>query len=242
MSKTTQILVAIVAFIALLAGGLMIYSGAQHKAYLISKGESAVLEKQFADYRLTSEKEKTALTAEAIRTTAEKDAAIAAANAADASKAAIQSALDAEKAKTAAMPADTLSGNINQRIGAGQSWPTAGGVFTFTRPGTESVLNRFLDGEASEGKYQAEMIVTLNLRTALGKSEGGAANLGTRLTLTQGELDKCVAAKDANAKALSHLEHSITGTAIKNLAIGAAGYIVAEKVVIPLVKLIFGIK
>lgn len=221
MTKTNQILIAIVALIALLAGGLMIYSGAQKRAYLIAKGEAAVLEKQFADYRAEADKAKAILTAEFKTLTAEKNAAIAAANASAGQAVIIQAALDAEKAKTHALPPDGLSSTINQRIGANQSWPTEGGVFTFTRPGTEGVLNRFLDGEASEGKYQAEAVVTTNLRAAIDAAERGTAAISKSLTLTQGELDKCVAAKDATQDALSHLEHSILGTKIKNFAIGA---------------------
>lgn len=207
--------------LALIMVVLVLYGNEQRRAYLQEKGAAAVLEKQFKEYVLEVDKAKTILTGEFVALTAEKQAALIKANDAENAKVAIQAALDAEKAKTTALPPDTLVGNINQRIGANMSWPTGGGVFTFTRPGTENVLNRFLDGEASEGRYQAEQAVTVNLRAAIDAAERGTANVSKQLALTEGELDKCIAAKDANADALKHLERSILGRQIKTFAIGA---------------------
>ena len=221
MTKLNQALVGLVALIVLIAGGLMIYGTAERKAYLQAKGEAIVLNQQFKDAQADAAKQIAALTVAYNTAQADKDAALAAANAAENGQVAIQAALDALKALTAAMPPDTLSGAINQRIGAAQSWPTAGGVFTFTRKGAESTLNVFLDGEASASKYHAEQLVTMNLHTAIDAAEQASVSLGSRLTLTQGELDKAVAAWGATQSALSHLEHSILGTKIKTFVIGA---------------------
>jgi hypothetical protein len=216
----TYLVVALAVVLAIIAG-LGIYGTAQRKAYLEAKGAAAVLEKQYVEYSTAAESQLASIAVAYSKAKAEKDAALAAATVAKNAQVAIQSALDAEKAKTHALPPDSLSGAINTRIGANQSWPTEGGVFTFTRPGTESVLNRFLNGEASESKYQAGEVVTVNLRAAIDAAERGTASISGQLTLTKGELDKCVAAKDANAEALKHLERSILGTKIKTFVVGA---------------------
>lgn len=236
-TKLKTIFVAAGGILLLALAIIAIYATGQHRAYLISKGESVVLEQQFKDYRLTSEKEKTALTAEAIRTTAEKDAAIARANAASLKAGEIQSKLDAATALTAALPADVLSGQINARIGVNQSCPIMNGTFSFTRPGAESTLNLFLTGEASASKYAAERTVSSNLRDALTAADAGTVNVSARLSITETELTKCVAAKDATASALKHLEHSILGTKIKNFAIGV-GVGAATVTVLHLLKVI----
>jgi hypothetical protein len=221
MTKTTQVLIAIIAILALFAGGLMIYSGHEKKLYLIDKGKAQVLAKEYADYKASAEPQIVALTTASAKAKADKEAALAAAVVAENAKAAIQSALDAEKAKTHALPPDALSGAINTRIGANQSWPTEGGVFTFTRPGTESVLNRFLNGEASESKYQAEAVVTVNLRAAIDAAERGTASISGQLALTAGERDKAIAAWGATGDALKHMERAQFGLGLKHYVIGA---------------------
>ena len=242
MTKTTQALIALAALLVLALGGFVAYGNGQRKAYLEAKGAAAVLEKQYAEYQAAAGKEKAALELEAEKWRADKDAALIAAHNAEISQAMTQARLDAQLALTASLPPDALSGNINQRIGANQSWPTEGGVFTFTRPGTENVLNRFLTGEASESKYQAEAVVTVNLRAAIDAAERGTASISGQLALAAGERDRAIAAWGATGDALKHLERAQFGTKIKYAAYGAGAYFVIEKGVIPLVKLIFGIK
>lgn len=224
--KLKAIFVSVGALVALVLAALVIYSTGQRKSYLTAKGEAAVLEKQFADYRLEADKAKAILTAEFATLTAEKNAALTAALNASLKAGEIQARLDAEQALTAALPADVLSGRINARIGVNQSVPIMNGTFSFTRPGTESTLNIFLEGEASASKYAAERTVTASLRDAVNASEKEVGNLGQRLYISETELDKAVAAWGADKDALKHLERSILGTKIKNLAIGAGAGVV----------------
>lgn len=63
--------------------------------------------------------------------------------------------LEAEKAKTAALPATDLVQQINERIGE-ESSLTAGGLFLFTRVGANKTLNRFKDGEFYLGEYNRQ--------------------------------------------------------------------------------------
>jgi hypothetical protein len=220
-AKLKGVLIAAGGLLVIIAVGFVIWGQWNHKQYLIEKGQAIVLKQQFDLYKANAEKIEADLTAQAVILLAEKNAAIDAADKASAKAGQIQAALDIEIAKTAALQPDALSGNINQRIGAGQSWPTAGGVFSFTRPGTEATLNLFLTGESSAAKYQSEQVVSTNLRVALGKSEAETGNIGQRLTLTQTELDKLGLAYGAQGNSLKYLERSIVGVRIKTFVEGA---------------------
>ena len=219
MTKKT---IAIIGGIVLaILSAIVVYSGHEHKLYLEAKGASAVLTADFVSYQTNAKTIIASLTAEAAQLLTAKNAAIDKANAAELSKDKIAADLAALQAQTALLPPNALAANINTRLGANQTLPIAAGGFSLTRPGAESALNLFLAGEADASRYKAEQTVSLNLRVALDASERESGNLGQRLSLTTGELDRAVKAWDADKDALTHLEHSILGTRIKAFAWGA---------------------
>jgi hypothetical protein len=235
MTKATRILAIILTILAGLAGALVWYGNNQRQAYLEAKGAAAVLTRQYEDYRAQAEKQRAQLQAEAAQARSEKAAALDRAQALETDKDRLTAALTAEKAKVAALPPDALAGSINLRIGAGLSWPMGGGLFSFTRPGAEGVLTRFLQGEADAAGYKAEKSISANLRTAISAAEREAGNLGQRLYITTNERDKAVLAWDADKAALKSLERAILGTKVKTFLIGA-GVGAAAVIILNLVR------
>lgn len=219
-TKLKTILVGAGALVLAILVGLGIYGAAQHKSYLISKGKAEALEIQYRDYEKTAKSEIASLTAQGANWKDARDAALAAVASAEQGKAATQAALDAEKARTKLLTADLLAGQINARIGINQALPVANGTFSLTRPGAENTLNVFLDGEGFKEKLKAESLVSENLRSAINSSQHENDTLGQRLSITQTELTKSVAAWDATKDTLKHLERSILGTKIKTFAVG----------------------
>ncbi len=216
MTKTLRACLAVVVAIVLALAG---WGVIERKAYVAAKAKADILRSDYTAYVEQAEAVKADMAIEAATLRAEKAAAIDAAISAESSKAKIAADLAAEKAKTAALPPDSLSGSINLRIGAGQSYPTGDGRFSFSRPGADATLDSFLEGEASHNLYEAERSVTANLRTALTAAESENGNLSHRLCLTQGELDRAVNAWGAETSALNHLRLSIIGRTVTTAAI-----------------------
>ena len=221
------ILIAIAGAILAALIGFVWYGGAEHAAYVQSKAQSAILTKQYSDYVASA---KVAL--DKAKEDGQKwhDQAIANQTAADVAEQkipAIQAALDAERARTKTLTPDALAGAVNLRIGANQSLPVANGTFSFTRPGAESTLNLFLQGEAAANKYAAEQIVSSDLRSAIDSSKHELDALGQRLTLVQGEYDLALPAWQADKNSLKFLERSILGLRIKTFVEGGIVFSVA---------------
>lgn len=219
MVKIPRSVYVALAVALVIMAGLAWWGTMERKAYLKAAGKADVLAGQFRDYAKQAEAIKTTLAAEAVTLRAEKKAAIDRALAADALKVKAIRERDAAIAQTAALPPDSLAGNINLRIGANQSWPTAGGIFSLTRKGAENVLNRFITGEASQALYEAEATSNTNLRSALDSAERENGNLGYRLVLTEKEKALAIEAWDADRSALKHLRLSIIGRTVKTAAI-----------------------
>jgi hypothetical protein len=151
---------------------------------------------------------------------AEKQTALdkAAAEAAGRTKA--EKERDAAIALTKALTDDALSGAINLRIGAGQSKPMASGVFSFTRPGTESTLNIFIAGETAVTARDSALRESANNKTALDKCEEQRKNDAKVIEDGKAEIKTNKAGWKTADDNLAHLEHSILGTKIKTFAIG----------------------
>jgi hypothetical protein len=223
VTKTIRLILYVVIALVVALGG---WGYLEHKAYVAAKAKAGVLTAEFNDYQKQAEAIKANLEAEAVKLLAAKSAAIDAALASEQTKAQAIAERDAALAKIKALPDNDLSGAINLRIGVGLSWPVADGTFSITRYGAESVLSRFIAGEANASLYAAERSVTTNLRQALVASESESGNLGQRLYLTRGELSRAVKAWAADTSALKHLERSIIGrtvtTAVVSVGVGFA--------------------
>ena len=129
-------------------------------------------------------------------------------------KASLAEAYEKLKAETAALPDDELSGRINARIGAGESWPIAGpppARFSFTRPGAEATVNRFLAGEKAESNYAAELKITADLRGVVKATEGQRDEYRGEAGRQTARADKAEAGWEAEKKALGYLERTIPG-------------------------------
>jgi hypothetical protein len=214
---------------------IVFYGHYQHVLYQNSIGASKVLTAEYTAYKKNADTAILAKTNEISALAKEKQAALDAANAAAQSQSATQAELNRLKAETAALPPDALSGKINAFIGDNQTRPTADGRFSFTRPGAENTLNLFYERDAYQiqnGAYQAE---TLNLRTAISKSDLIIADWTQKYTLKDGEYQKALAAWSADKDALKHLSRSIFGRQVKTFIIGA-GAGAAAVIIYTLVK------
>jgi Arc/MetJ family transcription regulator len=208
--------------IAAIISGLIVYGNYQRALYVQSVGASKVLTAEYNALKKTSDAAILAKTQEINALIKEKQAAIADANKHALGEAVIQSKYEALKRETASLPADALSRNINARIGSGNSWPTAGGLFSFTRSGVDNTLNLFLDGEGYKAKFENERGVSLNLRAAVDAAEREGVALIAKYDLKDGEYMAAVAAWDADKESLSHLRKSILGRRVKSFIIGGA--------------------
>jgi len=206
--------------IAAILFGLVVYGNYQTAKYKESLGASKVLTAQYEAKLKVAEVAILAKTEEAKQARAERDAAIADADKHALGEAVISSKYEALKKETAAMPASDLVIQINARIGSGNAWPTAGGLFSFTRSGADNTLNLFLDGEGYKDKFENERGVSLNLRAAVDAAERVGVALSVKYDLKDGEYKAAIAAWDADKDALSHLRKSIFGRRIKSFIIG----------------------
>jgi hypothetical protein len=221
-AKLKQALAIVGAIVAVVLVSIILYANNQRIKYQQAIGASKALTAEYNDYVKSAElaiKELHAGIAESLK---QEQAAIDAAEKAKAAQSSIQAKYDTLKEETAALPPDALSGAINIRIGADQSRPTANGLFSFSRVGTERTLNLFLDGEGYSAKYEQERAVSSNLRAALDAAERGAALWSEKYSLQDGEYQRALAAWGADKDALKHLRRSIFGRKIKSFLTGAA--------------------
>lgn len=221
-AKLKAILAIAGAIAAVAVVSIVLYANGQRIKYHEALGASKVLTAEYKDYVKSAElaiKELHAGIAESLKL---EQAALDAAEKAKAAQSSIQAKYDTLKEETAALPPDALSGAINIRIGAEQSRPTANGLFSFSRVGTERTLNLFLDGEASAENLKSEQAVSLNLRAALDAAERGAALCSEAYALKDGEYTRALLAWNADREALTHLSRSIFGRKVKSFLTGAA--------------------
>jgi len=221
-TKIKAILALIGAVAVCVIIGIVLYANGQRDKYLQAKGASEVLTAEFASYKASAEPLISGLNQAINGLTIERDKAKAKADEADAAKSAIQAKYDKLKSETASLPATALTSAINARIGLNESWPTAGGLFAFSRVGTERTLNLFLDGEGYAAKYEQERAVSVNLRVALDAAERGAALWSEKYALRDGEYQRAIAAWGADKDALVHLRRSLLGRKVKSFIVGAA--------------------
>jgi hypothetical protein len=223
MTDKLKAILAIAGAIAAVAVvSVVLYANGQRIKYHEALGASKVLTAEYNDYVKSAElaiKELHVGIAESLK---QEQAAIDAAEKAKAAQSSIQAKYDTLKAETAAFPATDLIIQINARIGSGNSWPTAGGLFSFSRVGTERTFNLFLDGEASAENLKSEQAVSLNLRAALDAAERGAALCSEAYALKDGEYTRALAAWESDRDALKFLRRSITGRKVKSFLTGAA--------------------
>lgn len=219
--KIKSALVIAAAALAVVVTGLILYGQAERRSALRWRGAADALTREYQSYRVRSDAELAALRKQQAAAEAEKKHALEAAAVAEKKHAVIQSDLQQLQALTASLSPDDLSGHINQRIGTGSIVPNAGGLYICTRAGAEAVLNHLLTGEAWQARYQAETVVSSNLRLAVDASERETAAIASRLTITRGALDRALAAWDADRLAYTHLARSIAGRQTKSFVAGA---------------------
>ncbi len=229
--KQKAIIAAVVACILAIGAGVVIYANGQHRKYLEAVGASAILTEQYNTFKAQADAAIVAKNAEIAEAVKAKDAAIEKANAAHAQQAVIQAKYNALKGETAALPATDLIIHINARIGSGNSWPTAGGLFSFTRVGAENTLNLFLDGESAI-KQGAEYLLEISgLRSAVSIALTEIKIRDEKYALRDGEYVALWAAFDMQDKAMTHLRRSLFGRRLKSFAIGAGVGIVAGAII-----------
>lgn len=218
--KAILALAGVIVAVALVS--IILYANNQHIKFHGALGASKALTAEYNDYVKSAELAIKELHAGIDEANADRQAALDAAAKAKAAQSDIQTKYDTLKEETAALPPDALSGAINIRIGADQSRPTANGLFSFSRVGTERTLNLFLDGEGAAEHYVNEQAVSLNLRAALDAAERGAALCSEAYALKDGEYKRALAAWAADKDALRHLQRSQFGRNVKSFLTGAA--------------------
>lgn len=117
-------------------------------------------------------------------------------------------ALAEEKRKTATLPATELVAQINERIGD-ESSLTAGGLFLFTRLGTNRTLDKFKDGEFYLSEFNRHLRIIKDhetkaesFATDLAKTEKAEATNLTGWDDCRETLATAIASKEADRKAL----------------------------------------
>lgn len=228
MTSKQKGIIAIVAFVVVcIIGGAIIYGGAQYRKYQQAVGASKALTAEYEAYKAEAKKLQAGLTASINDLEKQRLAALEQAALANAKQADIQAQYDKLKGETAALPPDALSGAINVRIGADQSRPTANGLFSFSRVGTDRTLNLFLDGEAASLSLEASVVEAASLRSAVSLAAGIANDWAKRFEIQGVEYGKAIKAWDADRDALTHLRRSIFGRRVKSFITGAAAGVAA---------------
>lgn len=229
MSLKWKMIVAISCAVVIAAwAGLFIVAKAQHTKYLEALGAEALLREQYKVSDGKLKKENSALDAankilEKAKKAAEQDKLKE-----QAGREKAEADLIAEKAKTATLTDNDLSGAINLRIGAGQSRPTAAGNFSFTRPGTETTLNIFKDGETAASNYESAQREIKKTEVAAKDCEDQRANDGLQIGNLKDLLGKSNAGWTKADEARISLERSILGLKIKTFTagVGSGGLLV----------------
>jgi hypothetical protein len=215
-----MIIIAFCAIVALTWTFLVFMAKAEHTKYLESRGAENILREQYKVSEAKLAAENSALHASNVKAEAEKQKALADKAQEQRARQKAEAERDAEKAKTATLPDNELSGAINLRIGAGQSRPMAAGVFTFLRPGTEKTLNLFIDGETAARNYESAKVEIKKTEDAFNDSElqrkNGLAEIASKDDLLKKATDGWAEAD--RGKRL--LERSILGIKIKTFIIG----------------------
>ena len=221
------ILIAAGALILAILTGLVIYGGVEHKAAIVSKAEENVLKSQLATLTATTAAKDKERDAAITASEAVKQAALKKAE--DEHRARLKSDADRDAAiaQTKTLPDDSLSGNINLRIGAGASHPTAAGVFSFTRPGTESTLNYFLTGEAAESARDSAIKEAADNKTAFDSCQDQRKQDALKLVDKDSIIDLTNTALAKSDDAYRHLNNSIFGLKIKTFVEGGIVFSVA---------------
>ena len=221
-AKLRNALISAAAILAVAIGILIAWGQAEHRAALKWKGASAVLTAEHAAYVKQAEPLIASLQSENVTLKQIANSAVSKADTLESTIAEQDATIAHLKALTAALSPDSLSGQINQRIGAGSMSPTEGGLYICSRAGAEATLNRFIDGEGYRTKYETEKAVVWNLRAALDAAEQQAANSAQAFTLKDGEYQRALAGWDADKQVIKHLERSMFGRRTKSFIIGAA--------------------
>jgi hypothetical protein len=220
--KNKVIIIALT--IALILGGLFFWQirrgTAMNEKYLEAKGVAELLASQFADFRKATAQQVAGIEAANKMLEAEKTRLLGIVARLEDANSALKKEAEKAKAQTAALSHDNLSLAVNSRIGAGQSWPIAAGMFSFTRPGTERTLNLFIDGEAAEAGWQNERGVSEALRGSLAAAEQQRDGWRKADGLHVEERDKAVKGWKTEETARRYLEKSIPGMKWKERAKG----------------------
>ena len=221
-AKLRNTLITAAAILAVVIGIIIAWGQAEHRAALKWKGASAVLTAEHAAYVKQAEPLIASLQSENVTLKQIANSAVSKADTLEATIADQDAAISHLKALTAAMPPDSLTGQINQRIGTDSIVHTAGGLYICSRAGAEATLNRFIDGEGYRTQYETEKAANLNLRAALGAAERIAANSAQAFTLKDQEYQRALAGWEADRQVIKHLERSILGRRLKSFITGAA--------------------
>lgn len=221
-AKLRNTLITAAAILAVVVGIIIAWGQAEHRAALKWKGASSALTAEHAAYVKQAEPLIAGLQEQNAALQKDINSAISKADTLESTIADQDAAIAHLKALTAAMPPDSLTGQINQRIGPGSITHTAGGLYIFSRAGAEATLNRFIDGEGYRTKYETEKAVVWNLRAAVDAAEQQAANSAQAFTLKDGEYRRALAGWDADKQVIKHLERSIIGRRLKSFITGAA--------------------
>jgi len=220
--KIERALIVTVAIIAVIVTGIIIWGKAEYRGYTRAKAEADVLTAQYEAKAKQADLAILTLQREAVILRTEKKRALENAALHEQDAALAHAEAERQKALTAALPPDSLTGQINQRIGPDSIVHTAGGLYICSRAGAEATLNLFLDGDGYRTKYETEKADSLNLRAALDAAERMAANSDNQRLLIQGKYDAAILAWSADVAALRHLERSILGRRTKSFITGAA--------------------
>jgi hypothetical protein len=221
-AKLRATLIAAAAILAVVIGIVIAWGQAEHRAALKWKGASAALTAEHAAYVKQAEPLIAGLQSENVTLKQIVNSAISKADTLESTIAEQDAAIAHLKALTAALPPDSLTGQINQRIGPDSIVHTAGGLYICSRAGAEATLNRFIDGEGYRTKYETEKAVVWNLRAAVDAAEQQAANSAQAFTLKDGEYQRALKGWDADKQVIKHLERSIFGRRTKSFITGAA--------------------
>ncbi len=227
--------------IALLVIGFVFVSwrgNVNYRHYLEARGAADTLRAQYKDAVAVATQEIAALRTSNAAIEKQKQAALDDAATERAARTRADSSLAAERAKTQALTNDALATAICARIGVGNALATAGGPFSFTRPGTENTLNRFLDGETAVIQRDSAIEEAARNKDALTFCEDQRQNDAAIIKSTKAEGEKAAAWAVQERDARLHLERSLFGRTVKTVVIA----IVLERAVEYVLRLVKVIK
>jgi uncharacterized protein with NRDE domain len=237
MTDKSKAYIAIIAFAFIcIIGGFIIYGNHQYEKYKIAKAEAERLAGEYAALTKTSDAAIAAKNEEIKTANAQLSTALTAADTAKHNEAAITAKYEALKGETASLPADALSGNINAFIGSNESWPTAGGLFSFKRTGAERTLTLFYDGAKYQALYANGQVTIAELERAVSAATTATAAWADKYALRDGEYAALNTAYVKQGVALRYLERSIGGRRLKSFIYGTAVGVIAGAVIYSKIK------